>query len=164
MTAPAQPTPTCPWCGSEMVPAAGAVCWMVCQCGARSPIADTPSEALAAAARPAASVVIDEPMRPRIVCLCGSGRFREAFEQAEFNETLAGRIVLTIGCNTHDVARSADLQHHKPMLDELHLRKIDLADEVLVLNVGRYVGESTRREVEYARSIGKPIRWLEDRQ
>lgn len=99
--------------------------------------------------------------RPTIVCLCGSGRFREAFEQAEFRETLAGKIVLTIGCNTHDVARSDELKQHKPMLDELHLRKIDLADEVLVLNVGGYIGESTAREVAYAHALNKPTRLLE---
>jgi cell division protein FtsB len=95
------------------------------------------------------------------VCLCGSGRFREAFERAEFEETLAGKIVLTIGCNTKDVARSANLAHHKAALDELHLRKIDLADEVLILNVGGYIGDSTRRELEYSRQRGKQIRFLE---
>lgn len=98
---------------------------------------------------------------PRIVCLCGSGRFKAAFDQAEFDETLAGRIVLTIGCNCYDVARSEDLKQHKPMLDELHLRKIDLADEVLVLNVRGYIGESTAREIAYAEKTGKPVRWLE---
>ncbi len=99
-------------------------------------------------------------MPPWIVCLCGSGRFKEAFDKAEFDETLKGRVVLTIGCNCHDVARSADLAQHKPMLDELHLRKIDLADEVLVLNVGGYIGESTTREIAYAGKIGKPVRYL----
>jgi hypothetical protein len=110
----------------------------------------------APADRPAASA---GTVRPVVVCLCGSGRFREAFDQAEFDETLAGRIVLTIGCNTKDVARHPDLAKHKPILDALHLRKIDLADEVLVLNVGGYIGESTRREIEYAERTGKPIRY-----
>lgn len=99
---------------------------------------------------------------PLIVCLCGSGRFREAFEEAEFQETLAGHIVLTIGCNTKDIARDIDWNHVKPMLDELHLRKIDLADEVLVLNVGGYIGESTRRELEYALNLGKSVRFWEN--
>lgn len=99
--------------------------------------------------------------RPTIVCLCGSGRFREAFEEAEFQETLAGRIVLTIGCNTKDIARDIDWQHVKPMLDELHLRKIDLADEVLIVNVGGYIGESTSRELAYAQHLGKSIRYWE---
>ena len=98
-------------------------------------------------------------MKPLVVCLCGSGRFREGFEQAEFDETLAGKIVLTIGCNTKDIARDIDWQHVKPMLDELHLRKIDMADEVLVINPGGYNGESTGREIAYATRLGKPIRY-----
>jgi len=109
----------------------------------------------------------DKPIsqdKPKIVCLCGSGRFKDAFEQAEFDETLKGNIVLTIGCNTKDIARTGDLSHYKPMLDELHLRKIDLADEVLILNVGGYIGESTKRELEYARQHNKEIRFLEARQ
>lgn len=99
--------------------------------------------------------------RPTIVCLCGSGRFRDAFEEAEFQETLAGKIVLTIGCNTKDIARDVDWSHVKPMLDELHLKKIDLADEVLILNVQHYIGQSTRRELDYAMAQGKRIRFLE---
>ena len=106
-------------------------------------------------------IIITDYDFPIIVCLCGSGRFREAFGAAEYNETLAGKIVLTIGCNTKDVARSADLAHHKPMLDELHKRKIDLADEVLILNVGGYIGESTRSELDYALAHGKTVRFLE---
>ena len=98
---------------------------------------------------------------PTIVCLCGSGRFREAFDAAEFRETLAGKIVLTIGCNTKDIARDVEWEHVKPMLDELHLRKIDLADEVLILNCEGYIGESTRRELAYAITSGKTIRYLE---
>jgi len=102
-----------------------------------------------------------QPERPVIVCLCGSGRFLDAFERAELEETLAGKIVLTIGCNPFDVARSPELKKHKPLLDELHLRKIDLADEVLILNVGGYIGESTGNELAYARKKGKRIRFLE---
>lgn len=105
--------------------------------------------------------------RPRIVCLCGSTRFGDAFRQVNLEETLAGRIVLTIGCNTHsDIdlfgrLSDAEIDEIKNRLDELHLRKIDLADEILVLNIGGYVGESTAREIEYARQTGKCIRWLE---
>lgn len=100
--------------------------------------------------------------KPKVVCLCGSGRFKQAYEDAEYRETLAGKIVLTIGCNTKDIARSKELRHHKPMLDELHLRKIDLADEVLVLNVNCYIGESTRKELRYAQEHGKKIRFLSE--
>jgi len=98
---------------------------------------------------------------PKIVCLCGSGRFMDEFHAAEERETLAGNVVLTIGANTKDVARDTSLSHHKPMLDELHKRKIDLADEILVLNVGGYIGESTRSEIQYAQAQDKPIRFLE---
>lgn len=105
--------------------------------------------------------------KPIIVCLCGSTRFSEAFRVANFSETLAGKIVLTIGC---DMRSDADLfarftnEHReriKAKLDELHLRKIDLADEVLVLNVGGYIGKSTQRELIYAQEHGKRIRYLE---
>ena len=105
--------------------------------------------------------------RPRIVCLCGSTRFGAAFREADFKETLAGRIVLTIGCNTHsdadlfDCLPDAEMDDLGNRLDELHLRKIDLADEILVINVSDYVGESTAREIEYAHATGKRIRWLE---
>jgi len=102
-----------------------------------------------------------DPNRPKVICLCGSGRFKDVFEKAEFEETLKGNIVLTIGCNAHDIARTEELKHHKSMLDELHLRKIDLADEVMILNVGGYIGEFTRKELEYSQAHGKKINYLE---
>ncbi len=101
---------------------------------------------------------------PRIVCLCGSTRFIEAFHEANLRETLAGHIVLSIGCDTKsdaDLALAGELtQTDTERLDLLHLFKIGLADEILVLNVGGYIGESTRREIEYAHLLGKPIRFL----
>ena len=102
--------------------------------------------------------------RPRIVCLCGSTRFMDWFHEAGWQETMAGKIVLSVGCSKHlpaDHGGEAMGPEVAARLDELHLRKIDLADEILVLNVGGYVGESTQREVEYAERTGKPIRWLE---
>jgi hypothetical protein len=106
--------------------------------------------------------------RPTIVCLCGSTRFSEAFQQANLRETLDGKIVLSIGC---DMRSDTDIFGHLPeaeldtikaRLDELHLRKIELADEVMVLNVGGYVGQSTARELAHARSLGKKVRFLEE--
>lgn len=100
--------------------------------------------------------------RPRIVCLCGSTRFREAFDEAFVRETLAGRVVLTLALFAHGPAPTVQITTElKLRLDELHLAKIDLADEVLVLNVGGYVGASTRREAWYAGRQGKALRWLE---
>ena len=103
---------------------------------------------------------------PIIVCLCGSTRFYEEFHKANIRETLAGKIVLSIGI---DFKSDADLLlageitlADKKRMDELHLQKINLADEVLILNVHGYIGESTRRELEYAREHDKRIRWLEE--
>lgn len=101
---------------------------------------------------------------PRIVCLCGSTRFNKQFQKANLDETLKGNIVLTVGCFMHSdselgFTEGSDI---KKRLDELHKRKIDLCDDVFVLNVGGYIGESTRSEIEYAQKIGKPISYLED--
>lgn len=103
--------------------------------------------------------------RPRIVCLCGSTKFKGAFEATARAEGLAGRITLTVACFGHlgDLPPEACIDGHptKTMLDELHKRKIDLADEVLVINVGGYVGTSTRSEIAYATAHNKPVRYLE---
>lgn len=105
---------------------------------------------------------------PNIVCLCGSTRFYEAFVQANYEETVKGNIVLSVGFFMHrpDAAHGQSLgctPEQKVKLDALHKRKIDLADEVLVLNVDGYIGESTRSEIEHAERTGKPIRYLEVR-
>jgi len=105
---------------------------------------------------------------PTIVCLCGSTRFSESFQEVNLQETLKGNIVLSIGCNMRSDTEifgymtQAEQDSVKAKLDELHLRKIDLADEILVLNVGGYIGESTRNEIEYAKLIGRTIRYLEE--
>jgi hypothetical protein len=104
--------------------------------------------------------------QPIRVCLCGPTKFSQAFHDANLNETIAGKIVLSIGCDTKSdadlIALGQLTQEAKDMLDILHFWKIDLADEILVLNVGGYTGESTRREIEYARRTGKHVRWLEE--
>lgn len=99
------------------------------------------------------------PDLPKVVCLCGSTRFKEAFVAANRQETLNGNIVLSVGFFGHEEGFD-QLSVVKQGLDDLHKRKIDLADEVLILNVGGYVGPSTRSEVEYARANGKDVRWL----
>lgn len=104
-------------------------------------------------------------MRPIIVCLCGSTKFKEEFIEfiaANFRETMAGRIVLSVGWFSHtDGEIYTPTKEEKKMLDDLHLRKIDLADEVLIINLGGYIGESTRREWQYAKKKLKLIRWLD---
>ena len=99
---------------------------------------------------------------PKVVCLCGSTRFKREFIDANFRETLVGNIVLTVGWFSHvDAEVFYPSESQKTALDELHKRKIDLADEVLVLNVGGYIGDSTRSEIEYALRTGVPVRYLE---
>ncbi len=104
--------------------------------------------------------------KPTIVCLCGSTRFMGAWKTAAAAEALAGKIVLSVQIITTSARKGTGLGEHisqetKAMLDALHLRKIDLADEVLILNVGGYIGESTGKELAYAREHGKGIRFLE---
>jgi len=104
--------------------------------------------------------------KPTIVCLCGSTRFKDAFDEANYQETMAGKIVLSVGFfmhasgNKHGEGIGATPKQ-KIALDELHKRKIDLADEVLILNVGGYIGSSTRSELDYAIDAKKVIRFLE---
>ena len=102
-------------------------------------------------------------MRPKIVCLCGSTRFMDAFQEANLRETLAGRIVLTIGVNTKSGDVSYASQEVKDRLDKLHLHKVKLADEVLILNVDGYIGESTGRELAFAVAHGKKVRFLDEK-
>lgn len=106
------------------------------------------------------------PKKPLVVCLCGSTKFYKEFQRVNYEETMAGRIVLSVGFYPHaqSEAHGEDTRctpEQKAMLDELHKRKIDLADEVLILNVGGYIGDSTRSEYEYAKMKGKRVRWLE---
>ena len=108
-------------------------------------------------------IVLSPVKRPTVVCLCGSTRFKTTFDRANYEETMAGRVVLSVGFFVHSehgesVGCTAE---QKSQLDELHKRKIDLCDEVLVLNVGGYIGQSTKSEIDYAVTHGKPVKYLE---
>ncbi|MET9505962.1 hypothetical protein ABZY42_30265 [Streptomyces sp. NPDC006622] len=100
---------------------------------------------------------------PRIVVICGSTRFMAEMTEADLRETEAGRIVVKPGCDMkspHDLwsdPAEAEAEALKGRLDDLHRAKVRLADEVLV--VGDYIGDSTRAEIAYARSLGKPVRF-----
>ncbi len=98
--------------------------------------------------------------RPKIICLCGSTRFKAAFHKAYAELSDAGNIVLTVSRldpQHNAVSEAQDIIRH-----ELHMRKIDLADELLILNVGGYIGESLSKEIAYAEKIGKLIKYLEE--
>ena len=97
----------------------------------------------------------------KIITLCGSTRFKEEFLQAQKELTLQGNIVISVGLFGHSGDEEVWNDGVKEMLDDMHLRKIDMADEIFVVNVGGYIGESTRREIAYAEAHGKKVNYLE---
>src|SRR5215208_1942619 len=90
-----------------------------------------------------------------VVVICGSTRFREAIAVANRELTLLGKVVLAPGVFAH--SGDTITEEQKMMLDKLHLRKIDMADEVVVVNPGGYIGDSTRAEMDYAKRCHKKI-------
>ena len=96
----------------------------------------------------------------KIITLCGSTRFKDEFLEAQKRLTLEGNIVISVGLFGHSGDEEVWAENIKPMLDDMHLRKIDLADEIFVINPGGYIGSSTRKEIEYAHSTGKEVRYL----
>lgn len=97
----------------------------------------------------------------KVITLCGSTRFKDAFLREQKRLTLEGNIVISVGLFGHSGDDEVWTEGTKEMLDDMHFRKIDMADEIFVINVGRYIGESTRAEIEYAKKTGKTVRFLE---
>lgn len=105
----------------------------------------------------------------KVITLCGSTRFKDEFMKAQKDLILKGNIVISVGLFGHsgddEVWENMDegtLTKTKEMLDDMHKRKIDLADEIFVINVGGYIGESTKSEIEYAKNTGKKVNYLEE--
>ena len=105
----------------------------------------------------------------KVITLCGSTRFKDEFMEAQKRLTLEGNIVISVGLFGHSgdtevwEGMSEDtLTRTKQMLDDMHKRKIDMADEIFVINVDGYIGESTRSEINYAMEKGMPVRYLEE--
>lgn len=97
----------------------------------------------------------------KVITICGSTRFKEQFLEVQKRLTLAGNIVISVGLFGHSGDAEVWTPGTKEMLDDMHKRKIDMADAIYVVNVGGYIGESTRSEIEYARSQGKEVMFLE---
>ena len=97
-----------------------------------------------------------------VITLCGSTRFKEQFLQAQKRLTLEGNIVISVGLFGHSGDDEVWTVGAKEMLDDMHKRKIDMADAIYVINVGGYIGESTRSEIEYAKRNGKEVLYLEE--
>ncbi|MEG0933827.1 MAG: DUF1643 domain-containing protein [Lachnospiraceae bacterium] len=103
-----------------------------------------------------------------VVTLCGSTKFKKEFMEAQKRLTLGGNIVISVGLFGHsgdeEVWENMDegtLTKTKEMLDDMHKRKIDMADSIYVINVGGYIGESTKSEIEYAKKHGIAVSYLE---
>lgn len=104
----------------------------------------------------------------KVITLCGSTRFKNQFMEVQKQLTLEGNIVISVGLFGHsgdsEVWENMDegtLTATKAMLDDMHKAKIDMADEIFVINVDGYIGDSTRSEIEYAQAHGKFVRYLE---
>jgi len=97
----------------------------------------------------------------KIITLCGSTKFKDEFIAEQKRLTLEGNIVISVGLFGHSGDEEVWSESTKEMLDDMHKRKIDLADEIFVINPGRYIGESTLSEIDYARRTNKSIKYLE---
>lgn len=106
--------------------------------------------------------------RYQVIMLCGSTRFKSEFMEVQKRLTLEGNIVISVGLFGHsgdeevwDGMDEGTLSKTKEMLDDMHKRKIDMADSIYVIIVGGYIGDSTRSEIEYAKANGKSVEYLE---
>ena len=98
----------------------------------------------------------------KVITLCVSARFKDAFMEAQKKLTLEGNIVISVGLFGHSGDSEVWLEGTREMLDDMNKRKIDMADEIFVINVGGYIGSSTRSEIAYAHATSKPVRYLEE--
>ncbi len=97
----------------------------------------------------------------KVITLCGSTRFKSEFLDAQKRLTLDGNIVISVGLFGHSGDDEVWVEGTKEMLDDMHKRKIDMADAIYVINVGGYIGSSTRSEIDYALQNGKEVYYLE---
>ena len=97
----------------------------------------------------------------RVITLCGSTKFKNEFMEVQKKLTLDGYIVISVGLFGHSGDNEAWSEGTKEMLDDMHKRRIDMADEIFVINVNGYIGSSTKSEIEYAKSKGLPIQYYE---
>jgi hypothetical protein len=96
----------------------------------------------------------------KIITLCGSTKFKDVFIQTEKWLTLQGNIVISVGLFGHSGDDEVWTDNTKEMLDDMHKRKIDMSDEIFVINVDGYIGESTKSEIKYAKKRGKKVNYL----
>lgn len=97
----------------------------------------------------------------KVITLCGSTKFKDDFIREQKRLTLEGNIVISVGLFGH--AGDNEVLDHgvKEMLDDMHKRKIDMADEIFVINKNGYIGSSTKSEIQYAIHLRKPVKYME---
>jgi len=98
----------------------------------------------------------------KVITLCGSTKFKDEYLYEQKRLTLEGNIVISVGLFGHSGDKEVWSEGTKEMLDDMHKRKIDLADEIFVINVNGYIGQSTKSEIEYAKSTNKIIKYLNE--
>ena len=98
----------------------------------------------------------------KVITLCGSTRFKNEFLEVQKQLTLKGNIVISVGLFGHSGDNEVWSDDVKIMLDDMHKRKIDMSDEIFVINKNGYIGSSTKSEIEYAKTTGKTICYLEN--
>ena len=97
----------------------------------------------------------------KVITLCGSTKFKDDFLREQKRLTLEGNIVISVGFFGHSGDDEVLLENVKEMLDDMHKRKIDMADEIFVINKNGYIGTSTKSEIEYATKTGKKVNFME---
>ncbi len=97
----------------------------------------------------------------KVVTLCGSTKFKDDFMRVQKELTLQGYIVISVGLFGHSGNNEVWAEDTKEMLDDMHKRKIDMADEIYIINKNGYIGSSTGSEIEYAKSKEIPVTYME---
>lgn len=105
---------------------------------------------------------MDTVNKYNIITLCGSIKFKDEFLKVQEKLTLDGNIVFTPNFFNSIKKEEINLDTKK-MLDEMHKQKIDMSNEIYVINLGGYIGESTKSEIEYAKMKGKKVNYLENK-
>ena len=97
----------------------------------------------------------------KVITLCGSTKFKDEFLIEQKRLTLEGNIVISVGLFGHSGDDEVWTENIKKMLDDMHKRKIYMADEIFVINKNGYIGSSTKSEIEYALKTNKKVNYME---
>jgi len=98
----------------------------------------------------------------KVITLCGSTKFKDDFLKEQKRLSLEGNIVISVGLFGHSGDGEVWDEGIKEMLDDMHKRKIDMADEIFVINKNGYIGSSTKSEIDYALKTNKKVNYMEE--